>query len=170
MTEPELTSQPIGGGRGSAPRLQPRARSKLPLPLRFRRPLATPNHLRAPDRHRSRAAHRFLHRRRPSPSTRGCRWHLRLCELPRDHHRSRSSRAWRDLDLVRRSLRSRSLQPRPHQPRRHSCAPCKPPHPPPTVTSQVNRRRSAIEIVVAQNRGRFAVGRHEELIAILPQL
>ena len=31
----------------------------------------TPHHLRAPDRHRSRAAHRFLHRRRPSPSTRG---------------------------------------------------------------------------------------------------
>ena len=40
--------------------------------------------------------------------------HLRLRELPRDHHRSRSPRTCRDLDLVRRSLRSRSLQPRPH--------------------------------------------------------
>jgi hypothetical protein len=36
------------------------------------------------------------------------------------------------------------------RPRRHSCASCKPPHPPPTVADQANRRRPAIEIVVAQ--------------------
>ena len=42
----------------------------------------------------------------PSPSTRGCRWHFPLRQLPRDHHRSRPPRASRHLDLVRRSLRS----------------------------------------------------------------
>ena len=108
--EPEFEddARSFDESRGSAPRLWPHARSKLPLPLRFRRPLAAPHHLRAPDRHRSRAAHRSCiagARARPPEDVGGTSGYANFLEIVTIP----VTPTWRDLDLVRRSLDSEAF-------------------------------------------------------------